>query len=132
MNIKKVVKESALFALCEGGMCILMAVILALVKNFDLSLILGTVAGWAVSVCYYVSIITFVDMAAGKAEEGNVEGGQKLLQMSRSLRMIGVFLLLVILAITKVFNVLALFLPLLFVRPALAIADALQGKGATK
>lgn len=130
MNIKKVVKESALFALCEGGMCILMAVILALVKNFDLSLILGAVAGWAVSVCYYVSIIVFVDIAASKAENNDVEGGQKLIQLSRSMRMIGVFLLLIVLAITKVFNVLALVLPLLFVRPSLAIADALQRKGA--
>ncbi len=130
MNIKKVVKESALFALCEGGMCILMAVILALVKNFDLSLIWGTVAGWAVSVCYYVSIIVFVDIAASKAENNDVEGGQKLIQLSRSMRMIGVFLLLIVLAITKVFNVLALVLPLLFVRPSLAIADALQRKGA--
>lgn len=126
MNIKKIAKESALFALCEGGMCILMAVILALVKNFDLPLILGTVAGWAVAVCYYVSIIIFVDMAAEKADKGDVEGGQKLLQISRSLRMLGVFAVLLLLAITKVFDILTLVLPLLFVRPSMSISAAFQ------
>lgn len=130
MNVKKIAKESAVFALCEAGMCILMAILFALVYKFNLSVVLGTVAGWAIALVYYLSIIVFVDMATEKAKNGDVEGGQKLLQMSRSLRMVGVFVLLIVFAITKVFDVLALALPLLFVRPAVAIASALQRKGA--
>ena len=129
MNFKKILKESALFAVCEGALCILMAVILALVYKFNLSVILGAVAGWAVAVAYYVSIIVFVDMATKKANENDVAGGEKLLQLSRSVRMVGVFAILILLIITKAFDVLALVLPQLFIRPAVAIADALQRKG---
>ena len=130
MNVKKLAQESALFAVCEAALCVLMAVIFALVYKLDLSVILGAVAGWAIAFIYYLSIIVFVDMAAARAENNDVEGGQKLLQLSRSVRMVGVFLLLIVLAITKVFDVLALALPLLFVRPAIAIVDSLQRKGA--
>ena len=130
MNFKKIAKESALFILCETALCILMLVIFALVNKFNLSVILGAIAGWIVSIFYYMSIIIFVDMAAAKAENNDVEGGQKLLQRSRSVRMVGIFLVLILLAITKVFDIVALAVPLLFVRPSVAIADACLRKGA--
>lgn len=129
MNLMKILKESALFAGFEAALCALMAIIFALVYKFDLSVILGIVAGWAIGFIYYLSIIVFVDMAASKAKNNDVEGGQKTLQLSRSVRMVGVFLLLIFLASTKAFDVLALTLPLLFVRPAIAIVDSLQRKG---
>lgn len=132
MYLRRIAKESALFAICEAAFCAILMVILAFVYKFDLSVVLGAVAGWVIALAYYASIIICVNLAAEKAKMQDVEGGQKLMRMSYSLRMIGVFLVLVLCAITGIFDILALALPMLFVRPATALADALQRKGAAK
>ncbi len=125
MNLRRIAKESSLFAICEAVFCAIMVVILAFVYKFDLSVVLGAVAGWVIALAYYVSIIISVNLAAEKAKMQDVEGGQKLMRMSYSLRMIGMFVALVLCAITGIFDILSLALPMLFVRPATAVADAL-------
>lgn len=132
MYFRRILKESIPFAICEAVFCAIMAVILAFIYKFDLSVVLGAVAGWVIALAYYVSIIICVNIATEKAKAQDVEGGQKLLRTAYSLRMIGVFLVLVLCAITGIFDILALALPMLFVRPATALADALQKKGAVK
>lgn len=129
MKLRRIAKESSMFAICEAVFCVIMVVILAFVYKFDLSVVLGAVAGWVIALAYYVSIIICVNLAAEKAKMQDVEGGQKLMRMSYSLRMIGMFVALVLCAITGIFDILALALPMLFVRPATAVADALRKRG---
>ena len=131
MYLRRIAKESSLFAICEAVFCAIMLVILAFAYKFDLSVALGAVAGWVIALVYYGSIILCVNLAAEKAKMQDVEGGQKLMRMSYSLRMIGVFVALVLCAITGIFDILALALPMLFVRPATAIADALRKRRAS-
>lgn len=126
MNLRRIAKESSLFAICEAVFCVILVVILAFVYKLDLAVVLGAVAGWIIALVYYLSIIICVNLAAEKAKMQDVEGGQKLMKMSYSLRMIGVFLVLVLCAITGIFDILSLALPMLFVRPAMAVAEALR------
>ena len=131
MYLRRIAKESSLFAVCEAAFCANMSVILAFVYKFDLSVALGAVAGWLIALVYYASIILCVNLAAEKAKMQDVEGGQKLMRMSYSLRMIGVFVVLVLCAITGIFDILSLALPMLFVRPATAVAEALRKRGSS-
>lgn len=129
MNLRRIAKESSLFAICEAVFCVIMAVILAFVYKFDLSVVLGAVAGWVIALAYYISIIICVNLAMEKAKMQDVEGGKKLMRMSYPLRTLVMFAALVLCAITGIFDVLALALPMLFVRPATAVADALRKRG---
>ena len=129
MSVRRIAKESSLFAICEAVFCAILVVILAFIYKFDLSVVLGAVAGWVIATAYYVSIIICVNLATEKAKMQDVEGGKKLMRMSYSLRTIGMFVLLVLCAITGIFDILSLALPMLFVRPAMAVADALRKRG---
>ncbi len=130
MKLRRIAKEAAPVAIFEAVFCAILVVILAFVYKFDLSVVLGAVAGWIIALVYYISIIICVNLAAEKAKMQDVEGGQKLMKMSYSLRTIGVFAVLVLCAITGIFDILSLVLPMLFVRPAIAVADALRKRRA--
>lgn len=132
MQLRRIVKDCTLFAVFEAVFCAAMVGILALVYKFDLSTILGAMIGWVVALGYYVCIIICVNLATERAKAQDVEGGQKLMRISYPLRMLGVLALLLICAITGVFDILALALPMLFVQPAMAVANALQRRRAAK
>ena len=129
MDLKKVIKEIAIFAGCEAAFCILMDVVMAFAYRFDLGVLLGSIAGCLVAIGYFATLVICINIATEKAKAQDVDGGQKLLRLSYSMRMLGVFGILTLCALTKIFNILALVIPMLFVQPAMAIAKTLQKKG---
>ena len=103
--------------------------IFALVGKYDTSVLLGGIAGAAVSAANYFLMVLFANRAADKAESQDVAGGQKLIQLSYMGRMLGMFLVLILCAKSGRCNVLALVLPLAFTRPILTFMELFKKKG---
>lgn len=86
--------------------------IFALLKRFDLSVLWGTLAGIVIAVLNYIALAYYGNKAADMAENQDVDAGRKLLQMSYTGRMLGIFAALVVCALVKVFHLLALVIPI--------------------
>ena len=117
------------------GLAICVAVMLgifAILNQFDTGVLLGGIVGGVVAIGYYLSIVVCVSIAAKKAQAQDIKGGQALMQMSYILRILVVFGVLLLCAISGVFNILSLVLPMLFVRPVLAVTNIILRKGESK
>lgn len=124
-----ILKETAMIAL---GMVICVAAMVgvyALIGKYDLSVLLGAVVGSVLALGYYLSMVICADIAAKKALEQDVKGGQALMQVSHIVRMIFLFGAWVFCALTKCFDLIALVLPMVFVRPIMGVADHISRKG---
>ena len=126
---KIVWKETAVVAVGEVICTALMVGIFALLGYFDLSVLLGGLVGAAVAVANFLILAIVATLAADKAEQQDVEGGQKLIKASYPVRLIVLAVVLFACAKSGVFNVIALVLPLVFVRPVLTLAEFFRKKG---
>lgn len=129
---KIVFKETAVIAAGQAICTAIMAGVFALLGKFDLSVLLGGIAGALIAVANFFLMSLFADIAADKAEAQDVAGGQKLIQLSYMGRMLGLFLVLVLCAKSDIFNLLALVLPLAFNRPILTVSELFKKKGGSK
>ena len=68
-------------------------------------------------------------LAADKAENQDVKGGQAVIKSSYLLRMVVLFVLMFACVKSGLCNVLALVIPLVFVRPVLTIGEFFRKKG---
>ena len=126
---KIVWKETAVVAVGEVICTALMVGIFALLGYFDLSVLLGGLVGAAVAVANFLILAIVATLAADKAEQQDVEGGQKLIKASYPVRLIVLAVVLFACAKSGVFNVITLVLPLVFVRPVLTLAEFFRKKG---
>ena len=102
--------------------------VFALLGYYDVSVLLGAIAGAAIATANHAILVLGVVMASAKAEKQDVKGGQALLQMSYMGRLLGLFMVLVLCAKSGLFHLLALVIPLLFTRPILTITDHINHK----
>lgn len=126
---KIVWKETAIVAVGEVLCTALMVGIFALLGYYDSSVLLGGLVGAAVAVANFLVLAIVATLAADKAEQQDVAGGQKLIKGSYPVRLIVLAVVLFACAKSGVFNVIALVLPLVFVRPVLTIAEFFRKKG---
>lgn len=126
---KIVWKETAIVAVGEVICTALMVGIFALLGYFDMSVLLGGIVGSAVAVANFLILAIVATLAADKAEQQDVEGGQKLIKASYPVRLLVLAVILIACAKSGVFNVIALVLPLVFVRPVLTLAEFFRKKG---
>lgn len=103
--------------------------IFAILGKLDLSVILGSLVGAAVATANFLIMALFANRAADKAQQQDVAGGQKLVQLSYIGRLIGIFGILALCAKSGYFHPLALVLPLAYNRPVLTLAELFQKKG---
>jgi len=122
-------KEVGIMALGQAICVTVMVCIFALLDKYDISVLLGGIAGGILGIAYFLSMVICANIATKKALAQDVKGGQALMQMSYTLRMVGLFGALALCALTKLFNLLALALPIVFVRPIMGVADLLRRKG---
>ncbi len=113
----------------EVALSALMVAVFAVLGYFDRSVVFGAAAGSAIATLNHLILVLSVMMASAKAEKQDVKGGQALIQMSYTGRLIGLFLILVLCAKSGVFNLVALALPLAFTRPVLTVAEHFHKKG---
>ena len=131
MDSRKLVLKETAIILCGEAVCVgVMLGVYALLGYFDLSVLLGGIAGAVVAVANFFSMAMMTQLAADRAENQDVDGGKKLLKASYPIRLLVLALVLIVCGKSGVFNILALVLPLVFVRPILMIAEFFRKKGA--
>ncbi len=127
---KLVLKETAVIALGEAICVAAMCAVYYLLDKFSLSVLLGGLVGLLVATGNFFALAVAATLAADRAEAQDVEGGQKLMRSSYPLRLLAMAVILFLCAKSGVFDVIALVLPLLFVRPILTISEFFRKKGA--
>lgn len=127
---KTIWKDTAVVAVGQTIGSTALGGIFAILGHFDLTVLLGGLAGAVLATANYFLMYLFASIAADKAEKHqDVAGGQKLIQMSYTGRMIGLLVVLVLLAKSGLCNVIALAVPLAFTRPILTIHELILKKG---
>lgn len=126
---KIVLKETALIAAGELICVAIMCGVYAVIGKFALSVVLGGLVGLLVATGNFFFMAVAATLAADKAEAQDVEGGKKLMKGSYPIRMLVMAGVLILCAKSGFFDMLALVLPLLFVRPILTIAEFFRKKG---
>lgn len=127
---KYVLKETLVVLLGQAvGLALLFAVY-ALLGRFALRVMLGGLVGAILATANFFFMAMITTVAADRAEQQDVLGGQKLIRSSYFVRILVLAGALVLCAKSGWFDVVALVLPLVFVRPTLTIQEFFRKKGA--
>ena len=113
-------------AICVGAMC----GVYALLHLFTLKVLIGGVVGALLSTLNFFIMSIFVMVASNKAINGDVEAGQKLVKGSYPVRIALLAIVLFAFGKSGFVDVIAMVLPLLFIRPIITIGDFFCKKGA--
>ncbi len=127
---KAVMKETLLVTvgvlLCSG----LMVGVFAALGKFSLNVVISALMGSLVIILNYFFLAVTVTLAADKAEQGKTEEAQKMIRLSPVVRLI-VMAVALFIGIKAGGNVIALVLPLVFLRPVLMLGEFFRKKGDT-
>ncbi len=126
---KLVLKETAVVAIGQVICVGVMLGIFALLGHFDRTVLLGGIAGGVLSTLNFFFMAIGAMIAADKAEDQNVKGGNATIQLSYLVRLAVLFLMMFALVKSGLCQVFALVLPLIFVRPILTIAEFFRKSG---
>lgn len=126
---KLVLRETAVIAIGEIICVALMCGVYALIGKFSFSVLWGGLVGLLVATGNFFFLAVIATLAADRAENQDVAGGQKLMKSSYPIRLLVMAGVLILCAKSGYFDVIALALPLLFVRPILTIAEFFRKKG---
>jgi len=124
MESRKIVIKESVTVLTGVSLCsAAMVGIFALLGKFDSAVLLGAVVGAVAASLNFFFMAVIAMMAADKAEQQNVKGGEALIRGSYPIRMAVLFLVLFAFAKSGLCNPIALVVPLVFVRPTITIAE---------
>ena len=126
---KLVLKETALIAIGEAICVALMCIVYVLLGKFNISVVLGGLVGLLVATGNFFALAVVATLASDKAEAGDPMSGQKLMKSSYPIRLLVMAGVLILCAKSGFFDVIALVVPLLFIRPILTIAEFFRKKG---
>lgn len=127
---KEVLKQTGQIAIGQlVGTGILVGVYV-LLRKFDISVLLGVIAGNVLAIGNFFFMSVIATLAADRAKNQDVEGGQKLIKASYPVRLLVLAGLLVLCALSGWFNLPALVLPLAFVHITALIIGFFRKKGA--
>lgn len=133
MDMRKfVLRQTGIVALGEMLGVALMVGIFALLGAFDASVLLGGVVGGVVAVVNFFAMAIGVNIAADKAENQDVKGGQATIKASYILRLAVMALVLFAFAKSGLCNIIALVVPLIFVRITLTVSEFFRRKPGEK
>lgn len=133
MDMRKyVLRQTGVVALGEAIGVAAMIGIFALLGSFDRSVLLGGIVGGAVAVANFFIMAIGVNIAADKAQNQDVKGGQAAIKGSYALRMLGMAVILFAFAKSGLCNVIALVVPLIFVRFTLTLQEFFRRKPGEK
>lgn len=127
---KMVLKETALLMLGETVAAGLMYVVYALLGYFTVKVLLGGIVGVLVTVANFFFMALVATLAADKAEQQDVAGGQKLMKSAYPVRLLVMALILFACAKSGWFDLIALVLPLLLERPVIMVLEFFRKRGA--
>ena len=125
---KLVLKEALLVTVgilvCTG----LMLGVYALIDKFTLRVLFSALGGSAVIIANYFFLGVTVSLAADKAQSGDVNKAKGMIKISSVVRLLVMGALLLV-GIKAGGDVIALVLPLVFLRPVLMVAEFFRKKG---
>ena len=129
MDSRKIVfKETAIVAAGELICSAVMVGVFTAVGHFEMNVLWGALAGCSIMIINYFFMAMIASLAADQAEKGQTQQAKKMIQLSSITRLVLMGLALFI-GIKLNANVIALVIPLLFVRPTLLVAEFFRKKG---
>ena len=129
---KFVLKETGIIALGQAICVAVMIGVFVLLGYYDRSVLIGGIAGGVLAVLNFFFMAIGASLAADKAQNQNVKGGQAMIQASYMVRLVVLFVLLFALVKSGLCNVITAVLPLAFTRPILTIAEFFRKSGEEK
>ncbi len=123
-------KETGALALGQVFFCGITVGVYWLLGRFSMAVVLGALTGGFLATLNFFIMALGADMAADKSQNQEKKGGQALITVSYTGRMVVLFVILALLAKTGLFDLLALVLPLAFVFPILTLKEWIRKKGA--
>ena len=129
---KLVIKQTITIAVGQAVCVAAMIGIFALLGQFNTSVVLGGVVGGVLAVLNFLTMAIGAMIAADKAMEQDVKGGQATVRMSMLLRLAVIAVVLIAFAKSGLCNVLAMVLPLAFTRPVLMFTEFFGKAGGRK
>lgn len=130
MDSRKIVfRETAVVAIGQVICVSAMLGIFALLGKFDRTVLLGGVVGGLLSTMNFFFMAVGASLAADKAAQQNVNGGKATIKSSYLLRMVLLAAVLFAFAKSGLCNVVALVLPLAFIRPIITVAEFFRKPG---
>ena len=131
MDSRKLVFTQTGIVLVGQVVCIgIMVAVYALLGAFSEKVVLGGIVGGVLALLNFFFMAVAASVAADKAEQGDAQGGKKLVQFSYPVRTALLAIILFLCAKSGRFDLIALVLPLLFVRPTLMITEFFRKRGA--
>ena len=130
MKSRKIVFQETAVVLAGEIVCVgAMLGIYALLGYFSHKVLLGGIVGLVLATLNFFFMAVGTSLAADKAETQDVKGGQTVLQISMLIRYALLFVVLFAFLKSGLCNLLALLLPLVFVRPVLTLGEFFRKKG---
>ena len=123
--LKQLLIVAVVLAACVGAMY----GVFALLGKFNRGVWLGGLFGGLLATLNFLFMAIGASLAADKAQNQNVKGGQATIQGSYLLRMVLLFVLLFALVKSGLCNVITAVLPLAFTRPILTVAEFFRKSG---
>ena len=129
MDSRKIVfQETAIVAVGEILLSAVMIGVFAAIGKFNMTVLLSALDGSLLMTAFYFSMAVTASLAADRAQRGEVEQAKKMIQTASPVRLL-VLGVLLFAGIKLGANVIALVLPLAFVRPTLLLAEFFRKKG---
>lgn len=129
---KFVLQKAGVIALGQAVCVSAMVGIFALLGQFDMTVLWGGIVGGAMATLNFFFMAMGAMMAADKAMEDNVAGGNATVRLSYILRLAVLAIVLFAFAKSGICNVFALVLPLVFTRPILTVTEFFRKPGEKK
>lgn len=124
MNTRRfVLRETGMLAIGEALCSGIMVGIFAAVGYYNASVLLGAIVGLIIAVANFFLMAVAAEAAADRATNDDVKGGKAILKTSQSLRLLGMFALILVLAKTGVCNTIAMVVPVLLAQPTLMVIE---------
>ena len=127
---KDVLNNTLVVLLGEAVGLALMYAVYALLGKFSIAVLLGGIVGAVLSAANFFFMAITVTLAADRAQNGDPAAGQKLIKGTYPVRLLVLAVILFACAKSGLFDVVALVLPLVFVRPTITVAEFFKKKGA--
>ena len=129
MDSRKIVyKETAVVAVGELVLSAAMVGVFAALGFYKMNVLWGALTGALVMIANYFLMAVTVSLAADRASRGDAKSAKSMVQLSGVVRLVLMGVAMVA-AIKLGANVIALVLPLAFVRPILLLAEFFRKKG---
>lgn len=103
--------------------------VFALLGKYDSTVLIGAAVGAIAATANFFFMALVASMAAEKAMNQNVKGGEAMIKGSYIARMAVLFVVLYAFVKSGLCNVITLVVPLIFVRPILTIAEFFRKPG---